>query len=97
MYLKVHSTPQGQVAAICDDELIGRVLSEGKLRLDLGMHAHFYKGERATQKEAVEALRSCANANILGKKSLLAASEAGLDVSGAIMISGVPHLQVYRI
>ncbi|VVC01910.1 Uncharacterised protein [uncultured archaeon] len=97
MYLKVHPTPDGGIAALCDAELIGRVLAGGKVRLDLGKHASFYRGEKATHGTAVAALRAAASANVVGKKSLAAAADAGLDVKGAIMVSGVPHLQVYRI
>lgn len=97
MYLKLHPTPNGQIAALCDSELIGRVLSDGKRHLDLGKHASFYVGEKVSRKQAVEALRSSENANIVGKKSLHAAKEAGLDVSPSVEISGVPHLQAYRL
>ncbi|HIH18374.1 TPA: DUF424 domain-containing protein [Candidatus Micrarchaeota archaeon] len=97
MYLKMHPGPSGEVAALCDAELLGRVLSSGSIRLDLKKHAGFYEGRKVTHKEAVSALASSANANLVGKKSLEAAKEAGLDVSSAILILGVPHLQVYRL
>jgi hypothetical protein len=97
MYLKIHSSPEGDIVALCDDELLGRVLTEGKIRLDLKAHGSFYKGGKVTAAKAVEALKGARNANLVGKGSLSAAKSAGLDVSGAIMISGVPHLQLYRI
>lgn len=97
MYLKVHSTPNGEVVALCDAALLGRVLSEGKIRLDLVKYADFYRGEKVGEQQAVSALSSAANANILGEKSIAAAAQAGLDVSGAIKISGVPHLQLYKV
>lgn len=97
MYLRVHSSPNGEVVALCDAELIGRKLAKGKLVLDLGRYADFYKGEKVSAAEATEALRGAQNINLVGKKSLEAASKAGLDVEGAIKISGVPHLQAYRI
>lgn len=97
MYLRVHSSPKGEVIAVCDAELIGRKLAAGKLVLDLEEHAGFYKGKKVGSSQAVLALRGAQNINIVGKKSLSAAKGAGLDVAGAISISGVPHLQVYRI
>lgn len=97
MYLKLHETPDGRIAALCDSELIGRVLSDGKRHLDLEEHSAFYVGEKVSRELAIEALRSSENANIVGKKSLSAAKEAGLDVSASVEISGVPHLQVYRL
>ncbi len=97
MYLKAHSFPGGEIVALCDAELLGRVLSEGKLTLDLQKHRGFYEGKKVGEKEAVSALASAANANIVGKKSLSAAKKAGLDASAAVRICGVPHLQAYRL
>ncbi len=97
MYLKVHETPEGEVVALCDAELIGRVLADSKRRLDLSMFASFYRGERVGREDAVEALRPARNANLVGRKALAAALEAGIDTSGAVEIAGVPHLQVYRV
>ena len=97
MYLRIHSSPEGVVVALCDAELIGRRLSQGNLVLDLGKYASFYQGEKVTVAEAAEALKGAANINLVGKKALAAATGAGVDISGAISISGVPHLQAYRI
>ena len=97
MYLKTHASPDGEIAALCDVELIGKVLVSGKARLDLSAYAPFYLGKKVSEKEAVEALKSAQNANIVGKRALLAAKKAGLAVSHAKNICGVPHLQVYRL
>lgn len=97
MYLRIHPSQNGSVAALCDAELIGRVLSQGKVKIDLEKYAGFYKGEKVGGAEAAEALRNAASINIVGKKSLAAAKQAGLDVKGAITVSGVPHLQAYRV
>jgi len=97
MYLKTHASPDGEIVALCDIELIGKVLTKGKIRLDLSAYAPFYLGKKVEEKEAVEALKLAQNANIVGKKALAAAKKAGLAVSHAIMISGVPHLQLYRL
>ena len=97
MLLKIHKTPMGEVAALCDSELLGAILSEGAIRLDLDRHADFYRGEKVGEAAAIEAIRSSENVNIVGKRSLSAAKKAGVDTSGAISIKGVPHLQVYRL
>jgi hypothetical protein len=94
MYLKTHASPDGEITALCDIELIG---TKGKMRLDLSAYAPFYLGKKVDEKEAVAALRLAQNANIVGKKALAAAKKAGLTISHAIMISGVPHLQVYKL
>ena len=97
MYLKTHASPDGEIVALCDVELIGKILTSGKARLDLSAYAPFYLGKKVDEKEAVEALKTAQNANIVGKRSLEAARKAGFAVSHAKTISGVPHLQVYRL
>ncbi|MCX8174870.1 MAG: DUF424 family protein [Candidatus Micrarchaeota archaeon] len=97
MYMRIHEGAEGSVVALCDEELLGRVLSDGKRRLDLKQYAGFYQGRRVSHQQAVEALRSAKNINLVGKKAMRAAAEAGIDVSAAVLIQSVPHLQAYRI
>ncbi|MCX8198368.1 MAG: DUF424 family protein [Candidatus Micrarchaeota archaeon] len=97
MHMKIHRTPAGEVVALCDTELLGSVLSDGKRRLDLKSHAGFYSGSPVSEQEAVKALSGAQNINLVGKKSLEAARKAGIDISSAVMVSGVPHLQAYKI
>ena len=97
MYLKTHASPDGEIVALCDIELIGKVLASGKARLDLSAYAPFYLGKKVDEKEAVETLKLAQNANIVGKRALSAAKKAGFSVSHAKMIGGAPHLQVYRL
>ena len=97
MYLKTHASPDGEIVALCDSGLIGKVLSSGKARLDLSAYAPFYLGKKVDEKEAVEALKRAQNANIVGKRALAAAKKAGFAVSHAKSIGGVPHLQLYRM
>jgi hypothetical protein len=97
MYLKIHSTPFGKIIAICDEELLGRVLSEGKIKLDLEKHSEFYKGKKVSEEELLTILSEVENLNAVGKKSLNALKKAGIDTSSAIFIQGIPHLQVYKI
>lgn len=97
MYLKLHPSPDGEIVALCDVELIGRVLANKKMRLDLSAYAPFYLGKKVEEKDAVAALSSATNANIVGKRALDAAKKAGLPISRAMTIEGVPHLQVYRM
>jgi hypothetical protein len=94
MYLRIHDNG---VVALCDAELIGRKLTAGKAVLDLAAYSDFYKGEMVAEPEAIAALRGASSANIVGKKSLAAARKAGLGTEGAIIFSGVPHLQFYRL
>ena len=97
MYLKIHPTPQGSMVAVCDSELIGKVLSDRKRHLDLAAYSSFYQGKKANAAQVASALRKAQNANLVGKKALKAAKSAGIDISSAIEISGIPHLQAYGL
>ncbi|VVC01545.1 Uncharacterised protein [uncultured archaeon] len=97
MYLKIHPSPEGDVVAMCDEALLGQVLSGAGMRLDLEAYKAFYEGRKVSEGEAVLALSAARSANLVGKKSLGAAKKAGLDVSGAVLVAGVPHLQLYKV
>lgn len=101
MMAKVHERRRAdgtvfKVTAICDAKLLGKVLREGDVVLDLETHRQFYEGKKVNGDEAVELVRNAENLNLVGEKALAAARKAG-SVSGAKKIAGVPHLQVYRL
>lgn len=94
--LKIHDSYRWAVA-ICDKELIGRILSEGIMQLDLT--TTFFKGEEMTEDEVKEEIWRCANEdanfNIVGEKSVKLAKELGLIIdSGIGRIQGVPFALV---
>ncbi len=98
------------VLALCDAELIGKKLSQGKLLLDLDAYRSFYAGELVTAVEAARLVKKCfsetattstsarqsISLNLVGKNSLKAAASY-VDVKKAKLIGKVPHLQVYRV
>lgn len=97
MFLKVHRFPGGEIVALCDAELLGRVLTDGRRVLDLKAHASFYNGRKVGKKEAADALRGAASINVVGKKSVAAAAAAGIRTAASQAIGGVPHLQAYSV
>ncbi|MCA9485727.1 MAG: DUF424 family protein [Nanoarchaeota archaeon] len=91
MLLKVHESYR-KVVALCDSELLGRKLEEGKRQLEVG--EHFFKGDEVSHDEAVARLRQLAlddsTFNIVGEKSVRVAVEAGiLEEGGFSEIEGV--------
>lgn len=98
MYAKKYLVKNEVVVAICDKELIGSVLKEGELVLDLKNHSSFYVGELVTQKQASELLKEATSINLVGEKAVGLAIKKGLAKKGAEKkIAGVPHLQVYQM
>lgn len=98
MYLKIHNTKEGPIVAACDEELIGKVLIEGKKILDLEKYKNFYVGEKAKDSELIDALKNCSSANIVGKKAVAIAVKAGIVSKDQVMhIKSFPYIQLYRI
>lgn len=101
VYFKSYSTEKGIMIAMCDKELLGKVLTEGKVELDLERYAAFYKGELISQEDAVEKLkedRVIYSANIVGKASVDAFIKAGIIARPSVKtINKVPFLQVYNV
>lgn len=94
--LKIHDSYRWAVA-ICDKELIGRILTEGIMQLDLT--TTFFKGEEMTEDEVKEEIWRCsnedANFNIVGERSIRIALELGLiEESGIRRIQGIPFALV---
>ncbi len=86
-----------RIAALCDEELLGKVLEEGDLCLDLDKHAGFYKGKIVSEAQAAKLLEGASSVNAVGEKSVAAVRKAFGKAGGAIKIAGVPHLQVYKL
>lgn len=93
IYVKIHKG-SGEVIAVCDEDLIGKKFSEGKLCLDV--KEDFYKGELVDEDKCKEILKNAANLNIVGKNSIgIALKEKIIDESSIIKIKEVPHAQIY--
>ena len=101
--MKISTTKEGTIVALCDSELLGKVLKEGKNVLDLEKYACFYNGfeidERSAKtKQQVEiALKYSKSINVVGKKAVDFIKELGYKTEGAKMIAKVPHLQIYHL
>ena len=98
MYMKIHETREGRIVAACDKELIGKVLDDGKIHLDLKLSKSFYVGELTTKEELKKALENSVSANLVGKNTVSVALEGGFaQESDVIYINTTPHIQIYKI
>lgn len=94
--VKVHKAYRS-VVVVCDSELIGKYLEEGKR--ELAIREHFFKGEEKTHEEALAFFqlytREDATFNIVGPESIKAAIDAGIVSEDSIdHIQGVPFALV---
>jgi len=87
-----------KIVAVCDSELIGKVLREGELVLNLEKYASFYQGEEADEAAVEKELLTATSINLVGKKATGIAKKMKLvKESDFIKIQKVPHVQIYRI
>ena len=97
MYMKIHKTQGGKIVAVCDDDLLGRILKEGDLYMDLERYRGFYAGERVGEEDVKKALEGFSSANLVGKEAVKAALSAGVAGKGDVMyINKIPYIQIYR-
>jgi len=80
---------------ICDEELIGRTVTEGKLEMHISKE--FYLGELVDGGEALRLIRTCAIVNLVGPRSVSLAVDNRIGARQAIReIDGVPFLMIYK-
>jgi hypothetical protein len=97
MYMKIHRTPrQGDIVAVCDQELLNRTLEWNGLSVPVS--EHFYGTDLATDEEVCAAMRMAMCVNLMGTKAFACAKKLNLvDEGGCLMLGDVPHAQIYRI
>jgi len=80
---------------ICDEELVGRTLEDGKLKVHLSKE--FYSGEVVAKGEALRLIRTCSIVNLAGTRSVSLALDNAVGAREAIRkIEEVPFLMIYK-
>jgi len=80
---------------VCDEELVGRTVAEGKLKVHLT--TEFYSGEVVDRGEALRLIRTCSIVNLAGERSVSLAVNNQLGAKEAIReIEEVPFLMIYK-
>ena len=80
---------------ICDEELIGRTVSEGNLQVHISKE--FYFGEVVDGGEALRLIRTSSIVNLAGPRSVSLAVDNEMGVPQAVRkIDGVPFLMIYK-
>lgn len=82
--------------AICDCELLGRTLREGKIVFHV--KDDFYNGRKASVEEAVGMIDNSTIVNLVGKCCVEKAIAKGYVHPEAVLkIDGVPHAQIVKL
>ena len=93
--VKIYNVQMETVVAVCDDELYGRTLRDGKMKLDVN---EFYDGEIVDEGALPKILKCATNLNLVGDRCVEIAVECGcVDRSGVMTIEGIPHAMVFYL
>jgi hypothetical protein len=96
VYMRVSETHEHYVVAMCDKQLLGKTLTEGNIKFKIS--EEFYGGELVDVKTCLSHLARATIANMVGKKSVQTAVNAGLVHEQAIiLIEGHPHAQWVKL
>ena len=82
--------------AICDCEVLGRTLREGKIVFHV--RDEFYNGGKVSVEEAVGMIENSTIVNMVGQNCVERAIEKGYVHPEAVLrIEGVPHAQILKL
>ena len=96
VYMNLKRIGNNVLLAICDAEILGKTLREGKIVFNV--KEEFYKGARVNIEEAVAMIENSTIVNMIGKNVVKKAMEKGYVHPEAILnIEGIPHAQIVKI
>lgn len=96
VYVKMKKMGKNVVLAICDVELLGKTLHEGKITFKV--KEDFYNGGKADVEEAVGMIANSTIVNLVGKCCVEKAIQKGYVHPEAVLnIEGVPHAQIIKL
>jgi len=94
--MKLRKIGNHVLLAICDVEILGKTLREGKIVFRVS--EEFYKGEEVDVEEAVAMIENSTIVNMVGKNVVRKAVEKGYVHPEAILeIEGIPHAQIVKL
>ena len=95
-YVNVRRMGRRVLLAVCDAELLGKVLKDGKIVFEI--RRDFYDGLKMSVEEAVDLMEKSTIVNMVGRNIVGKALEKGLIHPDAVLdISGVPHAQIVKL
>ena len=90
--LNIRRKGEETIVSVCDSELLGKKLEEGKLKLEVDRE--FYEGKEASIEECLEAIEEATIANLVGS-IIEPAIEAGhISEEHVLTIEDVQHAQL---
>lgn len=99
IYIKLHATDNGVMLAMCDSELIDKVISEGDIEINLKDYSDFYKGQLLSREKALDFVKKeeLMSANIVGEEAVKVGLEKKIIEKAHVKrISKVPYAYAVR-
>ena len=95
-YVNLRKIGRNVLLAICDCEMLGRTLREGKIVFHV--KEKFYNGGKVSVEEAVGMIENSTIVNMVGKNCVEEAIAKGYVHPDAVMeIEGIPHAQIVKL
>ena len=96
VYVKLKQDGKNVLLAICDAELLGKTLKEGKIVFKV--NNEFYNGKKISVDQAVTMIENSTIVNLIGNCCVKKAMECGfVHPEAVLMIDGVSHAQIVKI
>lgn len=96
VYVNLKQVGKNVLLAICDAELLGKTLREGKIVFHV--KKEFYDGGRVNVEEAVSMIENSTIVNMVGKNCVEKAIQKGYVHPEAVLnIEGTPHAQIVKL
>lgn len=96
-WCKIIKTKFDLLVAICDKDLLGKVLEVEK-GFKIEISERFYKERIIDEKEAIDAMKKATIGNLFGEKIVKIAIENKIISSESVIyIDGVPHAQFIKV
>ena len=95
-YVNLKKVGGNVMLAICDCEILGKTLREGKIVFHV--KEEFYNGGRVSVEEAMDMVANSTIVNMVGKCCVEKAIKRGYVHPQAVLnIEGVPHAQIVKL
>jgi hypothetical protein len=96
VYMNLKQNGKNVLLAVCDSELLGKTLREGKIVFHI--KDEFYNGRKATVEEALGMIDNSTIVNLVGKQCVEKAIAKGyVHPEAVIKIEGIPHAQIVKL
>jgi len=97
-WCKIFFSKKDLVAAICDEELLGKKIKMKEKGLNIHISKDFYGGKLINENVATKVMKRATIGNLMGERIVELASKNGFIIKkNVIFIDGVPHAQFVKI